>query len=1086
VSVLTIYPTALKVEEVLKARSRAGEVSLGHRLTTFPELIDGLDAELPDVPPVLADALAVVLFREALAEDLAGTGGAHVPARDAGRLIGELKAACLGATELAAVAQRVRAPGARGRLELICRIAWSYESLLARLGRADRHDRERRVLALLGRAEETGARPRALAGVSKLVIAEIYDYSLLQFFITRALIRIVGDAELITLAHPENVDATRFVERTWNRFVEDPTIADRVLPDFVVRGGRTGTLARVLATLFIEPKPAMPAAAVEPKPVGAVPEADGSVAVVAAPTRYAEVEEAGRRIRDLLAGGLAPDRIAILVRDPTTYRDLVADVCRRYRIPVAFRHGRPLAEHGVVQQIVSVLRAVLEGLPRDGLVECLRSTYFRTAASGAVALLDVIGYVDEATAPIEACMAQSEERLGLLAAGQQPARARASAAHSLERLRREGPALAEVVRCLRTLDAPRTVAGHVAALAATLTTLGFTVTPEDSGELIGRTGAGTAQAWRDGAAFTAVNDLLEELAALGRALDGDRPIALASFLGRVLTGIDALEVEEASARADSGRARALFAARGLDFDAVFVLGLDEGSFPAPRRQDPLLDDALRAEVNRHAGAVLRAALGPAAQGASLRLVLRGSAERAAEDPFLFYLALSTAERQVVLTYPTRDEKGDPLVRSPYIDEILTIVPGAESEAGARPLVPSAGDCRERAELLNRAVLDAMAGEPGLLAALSACAPAGSVRHVVTRIAIEWRRVQYALLEGERDAASKERLADAFVGRLAPLPALRRLLGAMEWSASRLEEMGVCGFRFFAHRVLGLEPNEPADVDLNALEEGRIIHRLLEELLRRDIPLPAERGAASAVVERFMAGRRAALAPELRGADPRLLDLAWERAREVLTEFVVAEARAAAPLAPGTRRARLFEWPFRFTIADHRELEPEERVDVIVTGALDRADVVLDRENRVVAAEVLDYKNTKRTEAYAPRIDPERAMGTTAFQIPVYALALRAAPDLVWTPYATLTGGYLLLRAEEKRLTTLLAPALLEIDPQARRAFGTGTPGNPFANRIVELAAAAASGRYDVDPHPCDPYCHYRHACRYQPPPEENE
>jgi hypothetical protein len=1081
VSVLTIYPTALKVEEVLKARARAGAVSLGHRLTTCPELIDALDAELPDAPIVLSDALAAVLFREALAEEIARGGGGDVAdarglATEAARLIGELKAACLGAAEMAAVTRRVAAPGARARLEVLGRIAAAYASLLARVGRADRHDRERRVLAMLGRAEETGTRPRPLAGVSKLVIAEIYDYSLLQFLIARALIRLVGDAELVTLAHPENVDATRFVERTWNHFVEDAAIADMVLPDFVVRGGRTGTLARVLATLFVEPKPAAPA-----------PPADGSVAVVAAPGRYAEVEEAGRRIRDLLAGGLAPDRIAILVRDAATYRDLIADVCHRYQIPVAFRHGKPLAAHGLVQQVVSLLRTALDGLPRHGLAECLRSTYFRTAAAAAVTLLDPIGYVDEATVPLGECIAQSEARLALLSAGRDPAPARAAAARARERLRREGPALVEVARLVRTLDVPRTMAEHVAGLAGTLTALGLTATPDAAGEPVGWCGAaGTASHWRDGAALAALGALLEELAALGPALDGDRPIPLATFFGRVLGGIEALEVEQAAVRTDGVRALVIPEARGLDFDAVFVLGLDDGSFPMPRYQHPLLDDALRAEVNRHAGAVLRASLGPAAEGAPLGLILRRRAELAAEDPFLFYLALSTAEQQVVLSYPTRDEKSNPLVRSPYVDEILAIAPNAAFEAGARPLIPLAEDCRERAELLNRAVLEATAGAPGLLAALSEWPPVDGVRHLTTRIAIERRRARYVLLDGERDAAAKERFADAFVGRLAPLPALRALVAATDWSASRLEEIGVCGFKFFAHRVLGLAPDEPAQADLSALEEGKLIHRLLEELLRRGESLPADPDAAVAVVEHFMAERRAVLAPELRGADPRLLELAWERARDVLVEFAVTEARAATPLVPGTRRAHLLEWPFRFAIADHRDVAPGERVDVSVTGALDRADLVLDAGGRIVAAEVLDYKNTKRTDEYAPRVDLGRAMGRTAFQIPIYALALRTASDLVWAPEATVGGGYLLLRAEEKRVMAPLAPALLEIDPHTRRAFGADDPGRPFANRIVELAAAAANGRFDVDPRPCDRYCHYRHVCRYQPPPEEDE
>src|SRR5439155_1521684 len=80
----------------------------------------------------------------------------------------------------------------------------------------------------------------------KIVFAEIYDFSILQFLIATSLIRLVGDAELVAFAHPENIDATRFLERTWNRFVGDEAIVDQVLPSFVVRAGRSGSLAAAL------------------------------------------------------------------------------------------------------------------------------------------------------------------------------------------------------------------------------------------------------------------------------------------------------------------------------------------------------------------------------------------------------------------------------------------------------------------------------------------------------------------------------------------------------------------------------------------------------------------------------------------------------------------------------------------------------------------------------------------------------------------------------------------------------------------------------------------------------------------------
>ena len=41
-------------------------------------------------------------------------------------------------------------------------------------------------------------------------------------------------------------------------------------------------------------------------------------------------------------------------------------------------------------------------------------------------------------------------------------------------------------------------------------------------------------------------------------------------------------------------------------------------------------------------------------------------------------------------------------------------------------------------------------------------------------------------------------------------------------------------------------------------------------------------------------------------------------------------------------------------------------------------------------------------------------------------------------------------------------------------------------RIGALVDGARTGRFDVDPDPCDPYCAYRPVCRYQRPPLEEE
>lgn len=665
--------------------------------------------------------------------------------------------------------------------------------------------------------------------------------------------------------------------------------------------------------------------------------------------------------------------------------------------------------------------------------------------------------------PVERCLAHADARFETLA-NDDGAPGRDKAARDLRRVRRDGPEVAALARRLATLDGARSVAGHAAALLALVGELGLVLPDID---------AVPGEAATEGPALGALQALLAELAALDTTL-GARRAPLTSFLGRLVEAIETVEVETPGPAAAGVRVLAIADARGLDFDHVFVIGLDDGSFPAPLSEDALLGDAARREINRHAPALIRAALGPAVQGAPLGRLLRASADRAAEDPFLFYLALSTAERRVVVTYPSRDERGDALVRSPFVDEV-TAIAGDEVRTVASDGAPVVASAAGIGELLGAAVVAAVAGRPGALAAVGACLPRATLADVVGRILAARRRERYFLSDRERDAAAKDALADAFVGRLPADSARRERLQAMVWSASRLEELAACGFKFFAHRVLRLDVEPAGTESLDGREEGTLVHRLLEAVIRRCDPLPSEPDAAEAAARAVAAECHAVLAAETRAADPRLFELAWTRALEAVIELVRAECTVRSP-----RTRRLLEWPFRTSVRDPRPSAGAAPLALTLHGVLDRADLTLDADGRVVAASVLDYKNAKRGSEFTARLDPAGALGTTSFQIPIYALALATAPDLRWADDAEIRGGYVLMRSERKLVVRQLPPHLV-----GRGADGPGEPPS-LARRIIALVDAAAAGRFDVEPRECSRFCDYRHICRYEPPPEEGE
>ncbi len=99
-----------------------------------------------------------------------------------------------------------------------------------------------------------------------------------------------------------------------------------------------------------------------------------------------------------------------------------------------------------------------------------------------------------------------------------------------------------------------------------------------------------------------------------------------------------------------GRVRALSApqTRHLQSDYRFVLGLGERSFPQLSNEPSLLDDADREALNR-AGTVLPLAGDPLA-----------------DEMLLFYQVVSGARKQLVLSYPAVDERGQDMLPGSFL------------------------------------------------------------------------------------------------------------------------------------------------------------------------------------------------------------------------------------------------------------------------------------------------------------------------------------------------------------------------------------------------------------------------------------
>jgi len=707
-------------------------VVLGDVVTTFPELTDRLATDLGLTGDVLSPAFARIVVGSIASVRRPLLGARRGLVSELHGVIEELTASHLDAEDVRTVVRRMPEGEAALRLEEIGDVYAGYQAALARLGVTDRHGRTVAVADRLGEAALRGERPVCLAGVERIVFAEIYDYSVAQFLLATALIRLVGDAELVAFAHPENVEATRFLDRTWNRFVSAEPIAGDVLPTFVRRDGRSGAIATLLEGAFAGTR------RIRGRP-------DDSVRLLVAPHRYGEAEATLRLVRERLRTGTPPDRIAVLARDMPLYREALSDVARRFGVRLDMRGGRATRVAGVVRFVLDLWRLAAEGLPRVSLGSVLDSDYVGGKPGAAAAVLARLGYVDDRIATVEACVQAAEARGRPI---RLPAR------------------WLRAIRAIRSLDRRETVRGHVRAMRRTLATLRF--------RPVAREMEAPEMAGRDARAVSLLADALGDLVTVDRVLSLG-PVGTQEIADLVDSILADLSGDHASSSSGGVRALSVQDARGLDFDSVFILGMDDGTFPRPRRESVLLPDWLRREVNAVAGGVVRDRLGRRAEGLPLGSLLRTAREGQLEEPFLFFLACSMATHELVLSRPIANASGTPCVPSPFLAEVAACFeePLAETIIEAGESVPPVEHVAEPRELVARRCVERWRGDVALAAQLDAHVSATSdgarrLADIDRRIAVESGRIRYLLTPGDPGTARAE-IADRTVGRLPQVP-----------------------------------------------------------------------------------------------------------------------------------------------------------------------------------------------------------------------------------------------------------------------------------------------------------------------------
>ncbi len=925
------------------------------------------------------------------------------------------------------------------KLAGLVRVYSAYEDFLSQGELSDQADNRQRLIEAL----TSGAPFSALAEVQEIIIRDFNRLTPWQVELVHGLAGAVERVE-VHFSCPDWIFEPKYIQgHGWTGNPFEETL-------FIVRGLESSGEDSGGLELFFKQPPGTNHSALSwltqnlfhpAPPPGPAPQPAGRIEILAAPGRYKEVEEIGRRIWALIDQGVLPERIALSVRDLGVYGQLVEDVFRRFHLPLFFRRGAPLAIQSPVRALLSLLRLSRSHWDRHLVLDVLSSPYLDSGIT--------ISWPKAAQLSAQAGV--TDERAG------------GGWEKNLNRLTRVHPekkpdintllgGVRRIRSMLKPLAKPQTWSGFRQAVLEILTELKLD-------ERIKR-GSG-ANLHRDALAWADLQECLDELVLAARQSGLGREVFPPEVLERTLRqAIKERNIGQSGQGAGGIMVLNAFDLQGLHFDYLFLAGLNEGEFPRPGPENSLLSDAEMTLLNKKAG----------------RRILQTAAAEYRREELLFYHALSAAREKIVLSYSRMDEEGRVRLPSALLDEVIRLWPDdtldvVDLPARITPALEAALTQEELYGTLAAGLLTEGGGREEVLA-----------REVLAGLLTRpdhnqrWRSLaRRAVLEQQRGAG----LVSDFTGRIGSLPVERWLKALRKYedvpliSPTFFEEFGQCPFLFWGRRIISLAAPEEIGDEIRSRDEGSLLHRILQVFLNRckeeeKLPLcgdPAEIEILSTIAEEEW--RRAEENIAL-GREP-LWRIRCREEDRILRHWLKQEQGRGDDFIP-----TYFEWEFGPGRKKTKAAAPPLEVQLIsgdrlfFHGRLDRIDV------GKKGIRIIDYKNSGNATKYNRLLKVEE-LGRTSFQAPLYQAAVAAALG------RPVQAAWVLLRDFKPKKSIKLSPPtdsdFFDVEISRRRILLEEEKDN-FFNRLEDAWLRMTGGVFSPDPDngPCD-YCEFKTVCR---------
>lgn len=399
------------------------------------------------------------------------------------------------------------------------------------------------------------------------------------------------------------------------------------------------------------------------------------------------------------------------------------------------------------------------------------------------------------------------------------------------------------------------------------------------------------------------------------------------LLGEINDGLNALVFNETEQSAGGVTFTDAIRARGLQFKVVFILGLNDQSFPLVTPEDPLLRDYYRY--------VVRDVLGG---------IINGSLERADEEKLLFYAACGSARERLYILYARQNADGKPAIPSLYLTEI-----SRACELGIE--WNNQGLCGDRLTLVSGrlsaqlAQVDISLWTPKELSYAFVLHPQNALENYARAGMLNDRKTQ-SLKAGEQLAHHGE--MGGFDGFIQSGTAIFNAQNVKGFSPSSLQTLAKCPLKYFFDKGLGLGREEDL-LNRDGLApnlRGTICHKILQDFYQtlKDKHLTRDLFASGAakILQDMLDKNLQKQDYRKYGIYPLFWEFILEDIKTRLSDFVVQDLADLGDFIP---------WYF-----ETEEFTPAtEELPFCLHGYIDRIDV--DEPNKLLR--VADYKLTNK-------------------------------------------------------------------------------------------------------------------------------